>query len=241
MRQIRIYQAGPLSVNETLLLSDEVAHHVIHVLRLKVNAELILFDGSGHEYLAMIVNIHKKNVEVLIQQQQIINRESPLHLHLGQAISRGERMDYTIQKATELGVTSITPLLTERCNVKLTPERWQKRQLHWQMIAINACQQCGRNVVPIIHPAIALQDWLALPQSSVKLLLDPIAKNDFASIPSTNEISLLIGNEGGLTSAEMDKAIQQGFIALQLGPRVLRTETAAVVAMSILQYQWGDL
>ena len=165
--------------------------------------------------------------------------ESSLQIHLGQGLSRGERMDWAIQKATELGVAEITPLFTERCEVRLNDERMQKRLEHWQQIAISACEQCGRSKVPVIHVPQSVKDWQAAVQADLKLVLHPVAQplTEHAA-PST--LAFLIGPEGGLTDAEVAHAAEQGFLPARLGPRVLRTETAPIVALSVAQQLWGD-
>jgi len=167
--------------------------------------------------------------------------ESPLKLHLGQGISRGDRMDFVIQKAVELGVTEITPLFTERCGVKLDAERLAKRTEQWQKIAIAACEQSGRSVVPLVHTAIQLTKWLAQETKDLKLTLDPWTSDSIKTIAGSQTIRLVIGPEGGFTDAEVAQTKDAGFMAVRLGPRVLRTETAALTAISALQLQFGDL
>tara|TARA_R110000868_G_scaffold10639_4_gene51631 strand:+ start:30784 stop:31512 length:729 start_codon:yes stop_codon:yes gene_type:complete len=242
MRQSRIYHPHPLTPNTSIVLTDSAANYLANVLRLKPGAELILFNGQGGEYSAEVTSVNKRKVEVTLHQYIEKNIESPLALHLGQGISRGERMDIVIQKATELGVTEITPLITERCNVKLTEERWQKRWLHWQGIAISACEQCGRTVLPVIHQPMPLSDWLAQADQPPGIVLDHRAQATLKDIKlESSALRLLIGPEGGLTEAEITIATQQAFNTVKLGPRVLRTETAAITALSLLQYGWGDI
>ncbi|TVP93679.1 MAG: 16S rRNA (uracil(1498)-N(3))-methyltransferase, partial [Pseudomonadaceae bacterium] len=166
--------------------------------------------------------------------------ESPLQVHLGQAMSRGERMDWAIQKAVELGVNAITPLFTERCEVKLQGERADKRQAHWQQVAISACEQCGRSQVPVVHPPQALADWLAQLDCELKLVLHHRTEQPLASLQKPASLGLLIGPEGGLSSEEIQRTEASGFQAVRLGPRVLRTETAPIVALSLAQQLWGD-
>ncbi len=181
--------------------------------------------------------------EVSVHPQAPIEgpHESPLRTHLGQALSRGERMDWAIQKAVELGVSEITPLFTERCEVKLQGERADKRQAHWQQIAVSACEQCGRSSVPVIHPPMALHDWLSALQVDVRLVLHHRTEQDLQSLPAPESAALLIGPEGGLSAGEIAQAEQAGFHAARFGPRVLRTETAPVVALTMLQHLWGDV
>ncbi|HEX5793474.1 MAG TPA: 16S rRNA (uracil(1498)-N(3))-methyltransferase, partial [Rheinheimera sp.] len=164
-----------------------------------------------------------------------------LKIHLGQGISRGDRMDFAIQKAVELGVTEITPLFTERCGVKLDGERLAKRNEQWQKIAVSACEQSGRSIVPTVHPAINLQDWLAQQTKELKLTLHPRANDTIKTLTPNSHLRLVIGPEGGFTDHEMQQTSNAGFQGIQLGPRVLRTETAALTAISALQLQFGDL
>lgn len=202
---------------------------------------LTLFNGDGFNYPALISQIEKKRVAVIVQEQQENPVESPVKIHLGQGISRGDRMDFAIQKAVELGVTEITPLFTERCGVKLDGERLAKRTEQWQKIAISACEQSGRSIVPTVHPAINLTLWLAQNTKELKLTLHPRASDTIKTLKPSNNIRLVIGPEGGFTDQEMTQTSQAGFVGIQLGPRVLRTETAALTAISALQLQFGDL
>jgi len=178
-------------------------------------------------------------VRVQLNEQFAGQIESPLRIHLGQGLSRGERMDWAIQKATELGVSEITPIVSERCEVRLKDERAEKRQAHWQQIAISACEQCGRSVVPVIHAPMALADWIKKTEADLKLVLHPVAE-PLTSHDKPGTLAFLIGPEGGLNDAEVDQAQDAGFHAARLGPRVLRTETAPVVALSVAQQLWGD-
>ena len=202
---------------------------------------LQLFNGDGNNYAATITEVSKKQVTVKIIDAQANPVESPLNIHLGQAISRGDRMDFAIQKAVELGVTEITPLFTERCGVKLDGERLSKRNEQWQKIAISACEQSGRSVIPVVHPAINLDQWLAQDTNSLQLTLDPRASATIKTLTASQHIRLVIGPEGGFTDIEVAATSLAGFTGIQLGPRVLRTETAALSAISALQLQFGDL
>jgi 16S rRNA (uracil1498-N3)-methyltransferase len=203
---------------------------------------LILFNGDGHQYPAVITSIDKKQVTVTIEQQQRKDVESPIDLHLGQVVSRGEKMEFTIQKAVELGVTSITPLLSERCGVKLTHERMSKKVTQWQRIVISACEQSGRNRVPEVRPTTQLFDWLTQPLDGLKLNLHPKARHSINTLDdSAKQFTLLVGPEGGLSENEIDEARRRGFTDILLGPRVLRTETAALTAITALQARFGDL
>jgi 16S rRNA (uracil1498-N3)-methyltransferase len=241
MRIPRIYQPGALSPQLVIALAEEPANHVGRVLRMEVGASLILFNGDGFNYPAIITETGKKSVLVQITAKLENPVESPLKIHLGQGISRGDRMDFAIQKAVELGVTDITPLFTERCGVKLDAERLQKRTEQWQKIAISACEQSGRSVVPTVHLAQNIDKWLTQPTEALKLTLDPWAKDTIKTLQPVNAVRLVIGPEGGFSDREVTLTIQAGFVAVQLGPRVLRTETAALTAISALQLQMGDL
>ena len=243
MRIPRIYHPSPLQNLHRCLLSEDGANHVGRVLRMQVGDELELFDGSNHIFRAVIQDVSKKSVQVEIQSSQLDDRESNLHIHLGQVISRGERMEFTIQKSVELGVNIITPLWSERCGVKLDGERMDKKLQQWQKIAIAACEQCGRNVVPEIRPLMKLQQWCAGQDDSLKLNLHPRAQHTIRTIPLQPHqgVRLLIGSEGGLSAQEIAQTEQQGFIEVLLGKRVLRTETAGMAAITALQVCFGDL
>ncbi|MCF7201009.1 16S rRNA (uracil(1498)-N(3))-methyltransferase [Pseudomonas oligotrophica] len=238
MRLSRFHVDLPLSLGRHLL-PDAQAHYIARVLRLAAGDAVQLFDGSGQEYRGRLAEVGKKQVQVELEEQLPGLAESPLRIHLGQGLSRGERMDWAIQKATELGVSEITPVLSERCEVRLNDERADKRLAHWRQIAISACEQCGRSVLPVIHAPMALGDWLAV-EATLKLVLHPVAE-PLASHAPPRELAFLIGPEGGLSDAEVEQARQRGFLPARLGPRVLRTETAPVVALSVAQHLWGDL
>lgn len=237
MRISRLFIDTPLSLG-TCELPDASAHYLSRVLRLPVGAGVQLFDGSGQEFCGELVEVSKKHVKVRLHEQRPGLPESKLKIHLGQGLSRGERMDWAIQKATELGAAEITPIVSERCEVRLNDERADKRLAHWRQIAISACEQCGRSVVPTIHPPMPLQDWLGL-DAELKLVLHPVAEPLSSHCPPAT-LAFLIGPEGGLNDAEVELARNAGFQPARLGPRVLRTETAPVVALSIAQQLWGD-
>ena len=241
MRQPRFYDPQPLAINHTVKLGDDATQH-IRVLRLKVDSKITLFNGQGGEYHATLVDAQKRSCSVHIDSFHETTNESPLHLHLGQVISRGDRMEFVIQKAVELGVNEITPLVSERCGVKINLERMAKKQQQWQKIAIAACEQSGRNIVPIIHQTAQLADWCAEPSDAVKLTLHPRAKYSINTLPEQlNNISLLIGPEGGFSDQEIELTETLNFTETLLGPRVLRTETAALTAITALQCRFGDL
>lgn len=240
---IRIYQPIPLTINTSVQLDTPAAHHVARVLRAHIGDELTLFNGQGGEYAGSITHIDKKTVTVALVQYSDKNTESPLDLCLVQGISRGEKMDYTIQKAVELGVKQIIPLLTERCNVKLDAQRREKRWQHWQSIIISACEQSGRNFIPDIAAPMTYDKFLKQASADWKFVLAPHAENKLSTlaIPNHSRVLLLIGPEGGLSDVEITQAIEHQFISLNLGPRVLRTETAAVAAIAALQCVVGDM
>lgn len=242
MRTIRIYQSGDYEIGQTILLSDTAVQHVGLVLRLAIGAPLILFRGDNQEYQAVICAIQKKQIQVQIIAKQCVNRESPLHIHLGQSIAKGDKMEWIIQKAIELGVSSVTPLITERCVVRLDDKRLEKKQQQWQAIAISACEQSGRTMIPLIYPACSLTHFLQNCPSAYRWILSPEALSSWPQLKQESaEIALLIGPEGGFSPQELDLARHYQAQSIRLGPRILRTETAAITAVSILQMRYGDL
>lgn len=243
MRIPRIYHPDPLNGQTHCTLSEDAANHVGRVLRMGEGAELILFDGSNTVFYARIHQAGKKQITVVIERQEQDDRESSLPIHLGQVISRGDRMEFTIQKSVELGVSVITPLWSERCGVKLDEERQDKKIQQWQKIAIAACEQCGRNIVPEIRPIMKLTDWCKEQDGMLKLNLHPRASYTLKSLPQipTEGIRLLIGSEGGLSAEEIAMTEAEGFTEVLLGKRVLRTETAALATITALQTLYGDL
>ncbi len=242
MRIPRIYHAGPLPAEGSVTLSEDAAHHLTRVLRLSEGQPLHLFDGSNHVFEAQIAVADKKNVVAHVHAARPQDCESPLHLHLGQVMSRGEKMEFTIQKSIELGVNVITPLFSERCGIKLEGERLTKKIQQWRKIAIGACEQCGRNTLPQIRDAMNLGDWCAEQEPGLKLNLHPRARHSINTLPLPVErVRLLIGPEGGLSFEEIAMTSRHGFTEIQLGPRVLRTETTALTAITALQVRFGDL
>jgi len=241
MRIPRIFVAETLALGQQMPLPDQAARHVNQVLRLSVGCSLIIFNGKGGEFAAKIVEVQKRQVLVSLDEYREVGAESPLRIHLGQAISRGERMDIALQKSVELGVTEITPLFTERCNVKLPADRLAKRMEHWQGVIESACEQCGRDRVPPLHAPLELDDWLQTSQGA-GMVLDPLAQQSLLALPldGAQPMRMLIGPEGGLVEAEVGKALDSGFMGVRLGPRILRTETAAMAVLSILQARYGD-
>lgn len=242
MRNPRIYQPTSFQVNDTIDLSEDAFGHTVRVLRLNNGDSITLFNGEHCEYQATLTNVTKKKAQAIIEAKIEKQVESPLNIHLGQGISRGDRMDFTLQKSVELGVQTITPLFTERCGVKLNAERLAKKVEQWQKIVISACEQSGRCIVPIVNPPMHLDDWLAQESSALKLNLHPKAEHSIMTLPVENSrVRLLIGPEGGLSDDEIAQANKSEFIDVLLGPRVLRTETAALTAITALQCRFGDL
>lgn len=247
MSKTRIYQNSEFILNESVKLSDDAFGHIVRVLRLVEGDIISLFNGNeACQYTAKLVDVKKKHASVEIIGQEVIENESPLNIHLGQGISRGDRMDFTLQKSVELGVNKITPLFTERCGVKLSIERLAKKHEQWQKIVISACEQSGRCIVPEVAKPMYLQDWLKQETDALKINLHPKAQHSIMTLPmdnTTNEqrVRLLIGPEGGLSDDEIEQANQADFKDILLGPRVLRTETAALTAITALQCRFGDL
>ncbi len=242
MRLTRIYTDQALAPENDIILGRDAARHLVTVLRLKRGDELVLFNGDGGEYPAAIADASPKSVTVRTGQRLAVDRESPLAIHLGIGIARGDRFDWVLQKATELGVAAITPLYTERTEVRLKEDREEKKRRHWRQVIVSACEQCGRNRLPALHAPRPLADWLGI-EAEQKCLLHHRAGLSLAdrASPRPRSAALLIGPEGGLSATEIDLSIGAGFESLALGPRVMRTETAPVAAIALLQYLWGDL
>lgn len=236
----RIYFPQALTVNARHVLDEDNAAHLLRVLRLGENASIKVFNGKGQEFSASLKNVQKKGAEFILETCLRNEQPAAFNVHLGQVISKGERMDFTIQKATELGVSEITPLLSERCDVRLTGERMDKKIEHWQAVAISACQQSGRTYVPIIHPPQPLSAWAQNRTDRVRLVLHPHQQKNLDALTTPESVALLVGPEGGFSEVEITQVVKMGFAGLQLGPRILRTETAALAALSVLQYVWGD-
>ena len=232
----RFFMQADLTVNTQVELTGTVFHHWIKVLRAKVGEVATLFNGQGGEYQVTLVQIHKKSANISVDSFNPDDRTPIFNTLLGQVMSKGDRMDYVIQKAVELGVSNIQLLTSERCEMRLKYERDQKKIEHWQAIAIAACEQCGMNRIPQILAPISLQDWLASDLPSTKLVLAPNKEQIDVLANTTTDIALLIGPEGGLSDAEISSSNQAGFINWCIGNRVLRTETAPIVALSILNY-----
>lgn len=237
----RFYCREALSPGAHVDLPEPVARHAVRVLRLPPGAPMVLFDGRGGEYLAHIQRIERDRVVAELASWTEIERESPLQVTLVQALQAGDKMDFTIQKAVELGVSAIVPVDSRRSVLKLAGERAARRVAHWQGVAASACEQCGRNQVPIVAPLERLDQWLARPaDGALRLMLAPDAETTLAGLAPAKHVQLLIGAEGGLDPQEVIAARQAGFQAVRLGPRVLRTETAGLAALAALQALWGD-
>ena len=241
----RLYVDSALAADTRITLPDAAARHVGRVLRCRPGDELTLFDGRGGEFAATVDEVSKRGVVVSVGGRRSHDVESPLALRLIQGVSRGDRMDTVVQKATELGVTRISPLVSERTVVRLDEERAEKRIAHWRRVAISACEQCGRNRLPQVDPPASLAEVLgaAPPAGSARLLLSPKARAGLGDPgrPRPATVELLIGPEGGFSAAEAALAGEAGFEGISLGPRVLRTETAAIAALALVQAAWGDL
>lgn len=241
MRVPRIYTHQVLSPQTQLELESAPAQHIARAMRMRAGDALTLFNGRGGEYAATIGSVGKKTVLVTVGEHHDTEKESPLAIHLGIAVSRGERMDWLIQKAVELGVCSISPLFTQRTEVKLKGDRADKKVRHWQLIAIAACEQCGRNQLPAINPPQNLSAWVETTQADRKLVLHHRATIEAEAQQAPASIALLIGPEGGLSPLEISTTESVGYGALRLGPRIMRTETAPLAAIAILQARWGDM
>jgi 16S rRNA (uracil1498-N3)-methyltransferase len=258
MSNLRFYNPANLQIGATVKLSDNAAAHATRVLRLEISDEIILFNGDGNDYTCAITSIKKNEVLAIVKSVVKITNESPLNITLLQGISSGDRMDYTIQKAVELGVTSIVPIITARSVVKLTNERAEKRLAHWQSVVHAACEQSGRAIIPQVAAPVQLSTWLQAntraasgdakkkSDESIRILLNPIGALRLAELPKSagnielRHVELLVGAEGGLSHSEIDTALSQGFQSVVLGARILRTETAALVAIAVMQTLWGD-
>jgi 16S rRNA (uracil1498-N3)-methyltransferase len=239
MHTVRIYFSGNLRIGGSIQLDHEASRHVLKVLRLITGDQIVLFNNSDQEFVCTIISCEKNTATLKIEDATPCITESPLKIFLAQGIARGEKMDFTIQKSVELGVTTITPIFTEFCNVKLDDARQQNRLTHWQKIAQNASEQSGRCVVPTIEKPITLTKWLQL-KHDFAIILDPQGELNFKSIKTVpKQVALLVGPEGGLSNNEIECAKKNGFLTVNLGPRILRTETAALAAISIMQEKWS--
>lgn len=242
MPKPRIHVEQTLATGERTVLPEAAFRHVVQVLRLEQGDALTLFNGQGGEYEGVLEIIGKREAHVRVGAHHAVNRESALNITLVQGISKGERMDWCVQKATETGVVTIVPVIMEFGAVKLDAERWAKKREHWQGVVTSAAEQSGRTRVPLVGPVADFQTALKqLPADALKLILDPDVESTLDSVKPNKEVALLIGPEGGFSPTELKLAQQAGCLPLRLGPRILRTETAATVAMTVLQTYWGDL
>ncbi len=244
MRLTRVYVDAPVTAGKRLVVAGSAANHIARVLRLRSGDALTVFDGSGGEFGARVEEFRKEAVVVAVEEHRILDRESPLSLTLAQGISRGERMDWIIQKATELGASRIVPVFTKRSVVRLDDKQAERKLQHWRAIAVSACEQCGRNRLPDVAAPVDFFDVLpaAFSPGETRLLLSPTGDLRIDDLEGVgNGITVLIGPEGGLEDVEQETAIAAGFKTVRLGPRVLRTETAAIAALTIIQRYFGDL
>jgi len=239
----RFHVPGPLASGDVVELPEKAGHHAVRVLRLRIDDEVTMFDGRGGEYTGRITSIGRKSVQTKLGEHNPVERESPLIITLLQGVSSGDRMDTTVQKSVELGVQRIVPLAAERSVVRLSDDRAERRLSHWQQIAIGACEQCGRNRIPVVESVTTLDTFPDLGQlPETRWMLAPgSGTGTLREMPRPgHSVVLLVGPEGGFSPREYEIAVNKGFRTIQLGPRILRTETAAVAALSTMQAMWGD-
>ena len=244
MRIPRLFHPHSLAVGDVVSLSADAFQNSVKSLRMKNDDPVCLFNGDGNDYPAELVQVDKRSASARILDVATNPTESSVNVHLGQVISRGDRMDFALQKSVELGVAEITPLFSERCGVKLSGERLQKKQQQWQKVVISACEQSGRSQVPVVHPGQSLEQFVQQVEADLKLTLDPHAQVPLRQLAGTDNVTavaLLIGPEGGFSEAEVELANHHQFKPIRIGPRILRTETAALTALSVIQYELGDL
>lgn len=244
MRVTRAYVDQPLRIGQRIQLPDTAAAHLLRVLRLQAGDACVLFNGDGHDYPARMLRVDKRGGEAEITERIAVENESLLRIVLVQGIARGEKMDWVLQKATELGVAAIVPVASERSEVKLDGERADKRHAHWRSVVISACEQCGRARIPDVAAPTTFADALTgLPAEMVRLMLDPTAQGGIQALPHPNHapMAIAIGPEGGFSPRDRDVLTAHGFQGLRLGPRILRSETAGLAAISALQARFGDL
>ena len=241
MRRTRLHLGVALVPGSLQPLPEESAHYVRHVLRLAPGDALQVFDGAGNEYAATLQASGKRGLAVLPEAAVAALPESPLAVHLGLGLARGERMDWALQKATELGVATIAPLALERCTARLAAGREDNRLRHWRQVVTSACEQCGRAVVPALSDAMTLVDWLERDAALPGIVLHTRTAQPLDAARRPAQLRVLIGPEGGLAPHELDAALRAGFSAVSLGPRVLRAETAPLALLCVVQYLWGDM
>jgi len=240
MRVSRIYVSASLKEAQELDLPDKTSHYLLKVLRLKTAAPLILFNGNGCNYQAEIVSTSKKTARVKILRRSEQEAHPRLRIHLGIGLSKGDRIDTVLQKATELGVSEVTLLITQFTAFKLKPEQLNKKIQHWQSVTQSACEQSGRCYLPVLHEPAELKNWISSQHQTLKLLLSPTATSPMTEFTAKDEISMLIGPEGGLSDEEIQLACEHGFQTASLGRHVLRTETAPLAAITAAQILWGE-
>jgi 16S rRNA (uracil1498-N3)-methyltransferase len=239
----RFYHSNPLDLNQIIILDEFASHHALRVMRVKVDDFLVLFNGDGFEYRGRVSDINKKTINVEILSKEKNNSESPININLFQSISSNEKMDMVIQKATELGVNSIQPIFTSRSTIKLSLDRTKKRLIHWKQVSISACEQSGRSKIPTIKSPIEFdQISKGIKTNSLNLLLHPDNLEESSNLPNeySGDINVFIGPEGGFSQDEVLLLKKQNCINIKLGPRILRTETAPLAIIAILQYKYGD-
>lgn len=242
MRISRIYTSQPLHPESPVCLDEKATHYLSRVLKLRPGSPLVVFNGDGFDYSAVITAIGRHETELGVSTRLPAAKEPRLRITLVQAISRGERMDYCLQKATELGVAAVQLLVTERVEVRLDEKRADKRMAHWQGVVTAACEQSGRAVIPRLLPPVSLADWIGDSPDALKLVLDPDSGHSLSMTdPGQRAVALLVGPEGGLSAAELQALDQAGVVAVRFGPRILRTETAGPAAIAVLLSKSGDL
>lgn len=238
----RVFLPQPLAADSEIALPEEAFRHLVQVLRMREGESFVAFNGEGGEYAATLIQVAKRSAGARIGARDPVDRESPRPMRLAQCVSRGDRMDYTLQKAVELGVTEIQPLLSSRSVVRMDGERWEKKLDHWRGVIVSACEQSGRTRIPALHLVQPISTWLDADGGvGERLTLDPLAPHGLREMPEPQGVvTLLVGPEGGLSDAELDLARRAGYAGVRLGPRVLRTETAGVAALAAIQALWGD-
>jgi len=242
MRVIRAFVERPLQAGERFALPEDAATHLVRVLRLREGDPCVLFNGDGHDYAATLEGIGKREVRVRIDGVNAVDNESPLRITLLQGIARGEKMDWILQKATELGVAAFVPVSSERSEVRLDAERADKRVAHWRSVVRSACEQSGRAIVPAVSAPQSLADALESLPTGARFLLDPFAERAIGELAlQADNCVLAIGPEGGWSPRDREQLLGAGFTGLRLGPRILRTETAGLAAIAALQAGFGDL
>lgn len=241
MRVPRIFVEADLGAGLNVSLDEQATRHLVTVLRRAAGDPVILFNGNGRDYPATIRTLSRRSVLIEINEEAPAMAESPLQVHLGIGMSRSQKLDLVLQKATELGASRITPLICERSVLRLDPEKTIKRMQHWNGVLRSSCEQCGRARIPKLDPPTAITDWTRQLEVDLKLYLDPEGGTLPETPASPASLALLNGPEGGITDQEHRTALENGFIGVQAGPRVLRTETAPIVGLTIAQYRWGDL